>query len=522
MKKALTIGGVVILVLALIGAGAILWQRSTQTASAEDAAETIVVETGSIEETVSASGNAAPDRQATVAFSSSGSIAEVLVEPGQRVEAGQVLARLDTTSLEWQIARAQASLKTAEARLAQVAKPMSESDIASAQAAVDSAIANYEKVQEGPSEADLASAQAALDSALANYRKVKAGPSADDLAAAQAQVDSARVSVQQAQASYDRVRDRPDIQMRPEAQQLQTATISLRQAEAAYRVQANRPTASELAAAQAQVDQARASLSALQNRPSASDLAAAQAQVAQAEASLASLQDRPNSEDVAVQELSVAETAIVLSQTESQMDDTYITAPLAGTILAVNITEGEWASPGAPAVTIATTQDLILAVNVDEVDVAYLAEGQTAYLSFDALNDETFVGTVTHIAPSSSNIGGAVAYAVEIGFDPGDRPVRLGMTADVDMAVAKAEDALLVPNRAVESDREAGRYYVTRMKAGGTTERLEVRVGLRDESRTQIVQGVSEGDRLVLPTLRAQGEASETFGPPGGGFGRGG
>jgi HlyD family secretion protein len=400
--------------------------------------------------------------------------------------------------------------------LTQVLKPVSESDLASAQAALDSAIANYEKVKEGPSEADLASSQAALDSALANYEKVKAGPTADDLAAAQAQVDSARVSVQQAQAAYDRVKDRPDVQMRPESVNLQTATISLQQAQAAFRAQANRPTASELAAAQAQVDQARANLAALQDRPAASDLAAARAQVAQAEASLASLRDRPSQEDIAVQQSQVAEASIVLDQTESQLEDTVITAPFTGKVLAVNVSEGEWASPGAPAIILASTQQLILAVNVDEVDVAYLAEGQNAYLSFDALKDEEFTGTITHIAPSSTNIGGAVAYAVEISFDPGTRPVRLGMTADVDMAVAQAEDALLVPNRAIEADREAGRYYVTRLKPDGATERLEVRIGLREEGLTQIVQGVSEGDRLVLPELREQGEEMQTFGPPGG------
>jgi multidrug efflux pump subunit AcrA (membrane-fusion protein) len=509
-----------VLVLALIGAGAVLLQRSTRSAAAEDAPETVVVEAGSIEEMVSASGNVAPEGEATLAFASSGPIAEVLVEVGQQVEAGQVLARLDTIAIEWQIARSQASLDTAQARLAQALKPVSETDLASAQAALDSAVASYEKAKEGPSEADLASAQAALDSAQANYRRVKAGPTDDDLAAAQAQVESARVSVQQAQAAYDRVKDRPDVQMRQESLNLQTATISLRQAEASYRAQASHPTASELAAAKAQVDQARASLSALQDRPAASDLAAAQAQIAQAEASLASLQNRPNPEDVAVQQAQLAEYAVALAQAESQLDDMVITTPVAGTMVAVNVSEGEWASPGAPAIVVAATQQLILAVNVDEVDVAYLAEGQTTYLSFDALKDEVFVGNVTHIAPSSTNIGGAVAYGVEISFDPGTRPVRLGMTADVDMVVADAEDALLVPNRAVEADREAGRYYVTRLKAGGTTERLEVRIGLRDESRTQIVEGVSEGDQLVLPELREQGEAMETFGP-GGRFGGG-
>jgi HlyD family secretion protein len=160
--------------------------------------------------------------------------------------------------------------------------------------------------------------------------------------------------------------------------------------------------------------------------------------------------------------------------------------------------------------------------------VAQLAEGQTAHLSFDALDDEGVAGTVIYIAPSSTNVGGAVAYAIEVSFSPGDAstssgqalPVRLGMTADVDIVTDSAEDALLVPNRAIEADRKAGRYYVTRQRADGTTERLEVVIGLRDEANTQIVEGLEEGDRLVLPEVPEQTPFEQQFGPPGQGGAR--
>jgi RND family efflux transporter MFP subunit len=518
MNKALKIGGIVILVLVLVVAGVMALRAINQPAAAEDTPSVTAVTRGSIEETVSATGNVGAERQATLPFGSSGEIAEVLVKEGQVVEAGDLLARLDTTSLEWQIARSQASLDTAQARLAQAQEPPSEEELASAQAALDSAVANYEKVQEGASAEDLASAQAALDSAVASYQKVKAGPTKEDLAAAKAQVDSAKAAVQQAQASYDRIKDRPDAQMMPEALNLQNATISLEQAQANYDAQANRPTKSELASAKAQVAQAAAQLAGLQERPTGSELASAAAQVAQAEATLAQLQERPNPEDVAVLEAQVEESAIALAQTTSQLEDAMITAPFSGTILTVQVREGEWASPGAPAMVLAFTDALVLEVNVDEVDVAGLAEGQAAYLSFSAIKDAEVGGTVSFVAPSSTNVGGAVAYAVEISFDPGEFPVRLGMTADVDIVVDSAADALLVPNRAIEADREAGRYYVTRQKALGTTERLEVRIGLRDQANTQILEGVEEGDQLVLPEVPGQGSDSG-FPRPGEGGG---
>jgi HlyD family secretion protein len=168
MNKALKIGGVVLVALVLVAGGVFLLQRQQSLSNAEEVAPTAAVTRGNIGEAVSATGNVGADRQATLAFVTSGSIAEVLVEKGQEVESGEELARLDTTTLEWQVARAQASLDTAQARLEQAQKPASAEDIASAQAALDSAVANYKRVEEGPSAEDIASAQAALDSARAN------------------------------------------------------------------------------------------------------------------------------------------------------------------------------------------------------------------------------------------------------------------------------------------------------------------------------------------------------------------
>ena len=517
MNKVLKIGGIVVLVLALVVVGAMALRAVNRPATAEDTPlTTTTVARGSIEETVSATGNVSAERQVALAFGTSGEIAEVLVEEGQTVEAGDLLARLDTASLRWQIERAQASLDTAQARLAQAKLPPSEKELASAQAALDSAKANYERVQEGASAEELASAEAALDSAVATYERVEAGPTRAELAAAKAQLDSARAAVQQAQAAYDRIKDQPFAAMLPESLNLQNATITLEQAQANYDAQANRPTASELASANAQVAQAAAQLAALQQRPTASELASAAAQVAQAESALFQLQNRPSPEDIAVLQAQVDEATIVLAQTESQLGDAEIAAPFGGSVIAVQVQEGEWASPGAPAIVLASTDSLILAVNVDEVDVAGLAEGQPAILSFSAIRDAEVDGTVSYVAPSSTNVGGAVAYAVEIRFDPGEFPIRLGMTADVEIVVDSADDALLVPNRAIEVDREEGRYYVTRQKALGATERLEVQIGLRDEANTQIVEGVEEGDKLVLPELPEQTADEEFRGPFGG------
>jgi HlyD family secretion protein len=519
MSKALKIIGILAVVLILAGAGFMFVRRQGASAEADTAPVTTAVTRGSIEELVSATGNVVADRQATLTFASSGTIADVAVEKGQAVEAGQVLAALDTASLEWQIARSQAALQTAQLRLEQAQQPASEADLASAQAAVDNAQANYENVKKGASAEDLSSAQAALDSARASLKKVKDGPTKEDLASVQAALDTARAQVQQAQAAYDRVKYTPDIQLRQESLNLENATIQLEQAQANYDNVAKGATAADLAAAQAQVAQAEAQLAALLDQPSESALAAADAQVVQAQASVDQLLERPKAEDVAVAQAQVDEAAVALAQAESQLDDAVIAAPFDGVILSVQIREGEWGSPGAPAVILAATEPLVLETNIDEIDVALVAEGQTAYLSFDALRDtqtQSLTGTVTYIAPASTSVSGAVAYPVDVSFSPGDLPVRLGMTADVDIVAARADDALLVPNQAIESDRAADRYFVNIPRLDGTTQRIEVVIGLRDEDQTQILTGLEEGDVVVLPQVPEQIQTEQRFGPPGG------
>lgn len=521
MKAGWKIASVVLVAALLVGAGAFWLIRQPKTAQAEAAAPTAIAELGSIEETVSSTGSVSTEWKATLAFEASGPIAYVLVEEGQQIEAGQVLARLDTGSLDWQVARAEAALETAQARLVQAQQPPGEDEIASAQAALDSALSSYERVSAGATAEDLGSARAALDSARASYRAVKDGPSQAELAAAQAAVNSARASVQQAQAAYDRVKNRADIEMLPESLNLQNATIELERAQANYNALANRPLASDLAAAKAQVTQAEAQLAQLLELPLDSELSAAGAQIAQAEAQLTQLREGPRAEDIAVFQGQVEEAALALAQARAQADETQVTAPFAGTVLEALVAEGEWATPGAPAIVMAATDSLILNANVDEVDVAKLAEGQAVNLFFDALEGqqtEAVSGQIARIAPAASNVGGAVAYGVEISFRPGERPIRLGMTADVDIVVARADEALLVPNRAITADRAAGRYYVDLPGVDGATERREVRVGIRNESQTQILEGLDEGTELVLPKVPSQSAGEdESRGPFGGG-----
>ncbi|MCL5952319.1 MAG: biotin/lipoyl-binding protein, partial [Chloroflexi bacterium] len=242
-----------------------------------------------VADTINVQGMFTAPSQATLTFQGSGRLTEIPVQEGSKVKKGDTLAALDKTSLQLAAQQAQATLAGAQAHLDQTKMPATN--------------------------ADTSAAQAAVDAALKNYEMVRAGPTPNDVAALKAQVDNAKAALALAQAAYDKVggASNPDVGMLPQSVQLQTASNNYLAALAAYNSALAHPTAAELAAAWQQVKQAQDALSRLQ--PTSDSVAAAQAQVDQAQA------------------------ALMLAQ--RQVANATLTAPFAGTVLALVAHVGE-------------------------------------------------------------------------------------------------------------------------------------------------------------------------------------
>jgi multidrug resistance efflux pump len=167
---------------------------------------------------VSASGKLLPVRWANLAFQSGGRVVEVKVQSGDKVEAGQIVVRLDDADARLALAQANAALKSAQAQLAQIKAGPRPAEIASAEqgikqaaAAADGAAAQLAQLQAGPTKpeldvarANLASAQAQRDRAQAQLDLLKAGATAEQIAVAEANVAQAQVGVDQAKAALDK------------------------------------------------------------------------------------------------------------------------------------------------------------------------------------------------------------------------------------------------------------------------------------------------------------------------------
>jgi HlyD family secretion protein len=409
--------------------------------------QVLPIKRGNIEATVSATGSVLPEREASLSFQSTGTIVTLTVKAGDSVRAGQLLAQLDTQDLELAVNTADVGLRTAEAQVRQLL--------------------------EAANAVDVAAAQAQLNSAQAAYQQVLDGSDQDEQASAKAQVQQAKVTLDQAQQAYDKVKDEPNVGMLPQALQLQQATINYETAQAQFRVTTRGAKTSQLASAQAQVAQAQAALDKLQRGPSPSQVDIAKASLDQAR--------------------------LTLQQAQRKLDNARLVAPWAGVVTAVNIVEGTAAALAAPAVQLADISLYHINVRVDEADIASIAEGQPVSIELDAYAGQKLLGHVARIAPSASNsaTGGVVGYEVRIDIDPTSVRLLSGMSATATITSSRRENVLLVSNRAIQIERDTGKAFVERLNKD-VPQKVEVRLGLRDDQYSEVRDGLGDGDQIVL------------------------
>ncbi len=314
-------------------------------------------------------------------------------------------------------------------------------------------------------QASLANAQAAYDAA-----QIKNAHRTDQLVGVRTQFEKAVLALQQAQSSYNAMAPGDNVGLTPQAAALQTAVIDYQAARAGY----------NLAAASINDDTA---------------LRAAQSALVQAQ--------------------------LAVDQARRNLDQAKLVAPFAGVVATINYSVGDSVG-AAPAVVLVDLSALQVQAALAEVDVAHVKVGQTAELTLDALAGQTYTATVTAIGTLGTVSGGVVNYPVTLTLAKADPAIKPGMTAVMNIAIAQADNVLLVPTRAVNT--EGNRVTVTVLRNGQSVA-TPVNTGLANGQSTEITSGLTEGDTIVVPQAPAQalptpvGGLAPLLAPPGGGGG---
>lgn len=476
------------------------------------ALQTAKVRTGDITITASGSGNLLPTSDVTLAFRSSGVLAEVSVRVGDRVDAGQVLARLDDADVRAQVAQAEANLRLAEIKLADLTAAVDPAALAAAQASLAAAKADQTKLITPATAAELLGAQESLRSAQEALALLLAGPDPNKVAAAKATLTLTEINVRAAQAAYDKVapvtvlRDGTTVGIgqTKEAADLWQATTNYEKAKAEYQEVQAGATADVITAARARVAVAQAQLDAAKAAPDADARKAAEAKVAQTQAQLDALLAGANANDIEAAKLSVTLARYSLENAQRALNNTQLRAPISGTALTVNAEVGETVGT-APVITVADLTASQVRFWVEESDLISVAPGNPVQIVFDALPDLVFAGKVLRLDPSLVTVDGTSAVQAWASINLTQHPVKLlsGLTAEVEIIAGEAKGALLVPVQALR-ELAPGSYAVFVVKADGQLEMRPVTVGLRDFANAQVISGLAKGDVVSTGTVETK------------------
>ncbi len=219
----------------------------------------------------------------------------------------------------------------------------------------------------------------------------------------------------------------------------------------------------------------------------------------------------------AFEQMRLAEEDGVSMDLEAEAEELLdILSPASGSVIRVDVEEGEIVTSGAVSYTSGTTLMIIadlskmqIRAGVNEVDVGKIRFGQDVVIDVDAYPNVKYDGLITHIAPAARDEQGVKVFDVEIDIVDSDERLRPGMTANIEIQGDHREGILTVPVEAVF--KKAGRYvaYVLDGSEDEPVER-EVVTGISNISTVEIVEGLSEGETVTLydPDLEG-GELSE-------------
>jgi len=451
-----------VVVLAGVGGWALYQQQLTAQAQAAQLAS-IRAETlqrGNLITTVSATGSLQANRQANLVFLVPGTVTEVLVQSGDLVKAGQVLVRLDTADLQLALVQAESALEIAKLQRQQLLDGPSEDDINIAKANLRAANAAAYDLQKGAGEEEVKIAQLQYDQAQSDYQKQL------EQWANLVEFGKANPQFAPPQETLDRLKDSADNLY----YQAEIARLQLEQA---------------------------------QNPGDPGSLSVAYARIKQAQAQLDQLLAKPTQVQLDQADLSVAQAELAVEQAKERLARAELRAPFDGLVAVVNAKVGEPSGTGGAPVSLIDISRFLLDVNVNEVDVAQLAVGQTVNVVVDALPSAALTGRVQSIAPTSIVIGGAVNYTVRVALEPTEAPLRTGMSATVEVTVAEATDVVLAPNWAIRRDRQTGQAFLS-VRRNGEISEVPIETGLRGAEYTEVVSGAQAGDEAAINSSAAQ------------------
>ena len=439
------------LIIVLVAGGGYAYYRTVYLPGQEAGGPAITtdqVRRGDLVISVGGTGVLNPVDEVDLGFQAEGYLDQVLVEVGDRVQAGDLLARQETGELERAVAEADI-----DARLAQL---------------------DLDNASEGPTDAELADARAAVASAqssllVAQYAYSTTLNSSFDSAVRARQIEYLWTVDQSWEADEKR----------------EDGTISQEDYEDAW---------SDRAAAEGRFNEVLEEAE-MEELDTGNQVDQAQNTVYQAWQDLEELQSGPDTDTIKRAELSLDQALLRQEEARADLEAAELRAPIDGTVVEVAAMAGENVGE-SPFITLADLEEPVVQFWVEESDMSGVAVGNRVEIIFEAWPDDTYTGEVVGVDPALVTVDGTLAVQAWASIDLAEQASLLGgMNAEVEVISAEARDVLLVPVQALRELGE-GQYAVFVVQPDGELEMRPVEVGLQDFANAEIISGLEEGETV--------------------------
>lgn len=497
--------------------------------------QSYIVKRGTIDQQVKALGRVAAEQQAILYYRYDGRLYHLHVDTNQTVKKGDLLAEMDVTNLKQQVQVAQVQAQIAQLQVdeamgkgvsggtpagvlsAQSALSQAEAKYSQAQDALDQLLIGSSKADLDASRADVAAAQQTLQKDQSALTLLQAPPTSDQLTILRSSLDKAQAALQQAQAAYDRVKFKPDVAALPQSAALQAATFDYNSAKAAFDQATAGPKPDAVVTAKQQVasdqkalDAAQAKLDLLEKGPSAQDVDAARQDVSSAKsaldtarANLATAEGAAagTSVDVQIAKKQADIAKLSLEALQRQLDEAQIRAPFDGVVTETDAKDGDDLKAYAPILSLSNPAKLDISVELQPTDLSQVALGMPATMVLSAYPTAKLQGKIIRmpsIATGDTQNLPANLRTVAVSFPKPPGTVSLGDLANVTMDVQRKDGVLILPTTAIITS--GGKSYVHVLRKDGTTTEVYIQLGISDDTNTEIMKGLQEGDEVIQPS----------------------
>jgi HlyD family secretion protein len=409
---------------------------------------------------ISVSGKIVPIQTVNISPKNPSILEKIYVKQGDKVEQGQIIARMDSKSVQAQILQSQANLEQVKAQLDQAKTGSRVEEISQARAR-------------------LAASEAQLAQALAGNRP-------QEIDQIQAQFEAA-----QSKLNYSN-------------QQVKRYQFLAQQG--AVKKQELDQVVSEANVARANATEAQRRLSLMQSGSRVEDITQKRAAVAETKAALELLQKGSRPEEIAQRQAGVAAAAAQLQSSQVQLEDTIIRAPFSGIITQRYATEGAYVSPAISAsndasatstAIVALAEGLEVLAKVPEVDIGQIKLKQQVEIILDAYPDEVFKGSVRLIAPEAVVEDRVTFFQVRITLNTGKDKLLSGLNVrSVTFLGDSIKQAILVPQESIVT--KEGKTGVMIPDENNKPQFRPVTIGSTVENQIQVLDGLKAGERVFI------------------------